>query len=418
VESRVNQGLIQLNQTVTGEKLATDAVARHLFANSINRLLTYQPVGLPVTTLLPADSQFAALLGRLGVSSTPAKDVATAIAAPGIAIIEANTANLTALNGNRAALDKFTQAGGNLVLHGLEPEALTEFNKLVGVQHNIRPFTMEAVSVALPRDPKSAGLGLRDLVMVSGEKVAPWMGLLWNADDQFTYVVDAGLDILPFAKLDGQAPMAKAPRNPHVRNITNGFTTEEFWRYIHYINMEEGGKPVLNVELPGQFTATKFEIILNRSYKMPRKLLLSLDGAAPITMNCIPDGSVQVFDLPATPFTKMTLELTDFTGDTDRQITGIDNMRLFIKRPAEFTDRVKPLTEPGGIVRYPAGPGNIMLCNLNVKANEANPRNAAKKSNITKVLLENLGAQFAGAAAVVPGSANLTFTNVAPSDSQ
>ena len=70
------------------------------------------------------------------------------------------------------------------------------------------------------------------------------------------------------------------------------------------------------------------------------------------------------------------------------------------------------------MVRYPMGKGGIVLDNLLVKTSETNPSNVAKKANITKVLLENLGAEFAGTSAVVPGAANLQFSPVKPRDDQ
>ena len=419
VESRVGTGLMILNQTLTGEKLGTDAVARRLLVNALNHAAAYKTAGSSVATVLPAETPLAALLAQLRVKAAPAADPVAAITGQaGIAVVQATPDNLSKLAASKDKLAAFTGKGGWLVLTGLEPAGIEAFDKIVEVPHFIRPFTLESTGVAIPRDAKAAGLGLRDLVMSSGEKVAPWMGLLWMADDIFSYVVDTGDDIAPFCTINGEPPKAKAARSPEVRNVVNGFTSQEFWKYICYFDMSKGAEPKLVLELPAPATVKGFEMILNTSYRAARKLIVTLDSdPTPIEFICQPDGSTQRFDLPARKVSKVTILLSDMT-DPDKTVTGVDNMRLFIERDDAFNGKVHPLTRPGGMVRYPMGKGGVLLDNLLVKTSEANPANSAKKANITKVLLENLGAEFAGMSAVVPGSANLRFTPLKPRDDQ
>ena len=418
-EAKVGTGLMIFCQALVGEKLASDAVAQTLFSNLLSRAAGYQALGKEVAAVLPADSKLKTLMTQLRVNTSSATDPLSAIGGKtSIAVVEASAANLATLAGAKAQVDAFTSKGGWLVLRGLEPDGLTSFNTLVGVQHLIRPCTLERTGITLPRTPIAAGLSLRDIVMNSGEKVAPWMGLLWMADDVFTNVVDTGNDIAPFCNLDGQGPKAQAAKAPEVRNVVNGFTAEEFWKYIYYIDMTDGRAPRLVIDLPRPETVTGMEINLDKGYRIPHKLKLTFDSETTATeFACEADGSTQTFKIPPRKVSKLVLDLDDLTPG-EKNITGIDNMRLFIQRDETFIQKVKPLTEPGGIVSYPNGKGGIVLFQLNIKERESNPANVDKKANITKVLFENLGADFGGKSAVVAGATNLRYFPVKPKEQQ
>ena len=47
----------------------------------------------------------------------------------------------------------FTDGGGWLMAWGLTPEGLADFNRLVGVEHVLRPFELERVTLPALRDP-------------------------------------------------------------------------------------------------------------------------------------------------------------------------------------------------------------------------------------------------------------------------
>ncbi len=118
-----------------------------------------------------------------------------------IAIVSATPAHLKQLAGNPAALEAFWQRGGTLVLCGLTPEGLADFNRIVGVEHVIRPFKRERVTFPPVRNPLTAGLTVGDIVMLSGQRIFGWTADEYVASDVFTYVVDLE-DMAPFAKSD------------------------------------------------------------------------------------------------------------------------------------------------------------------------------------------------------------------------
>ncbi len=62
---------------------------------------------------------------------------------------------------------------------------LASFNQIVGHEHLIRPLRMERVTFPPVKDPLTAGLTLRDVVMGSGKRIANHMRDEWPANDAF-----------------------------------------------------------------------------------------------------------------------------------------------------------------------------------------------------------------------------------------
>jgi beta-galactosidase len=88
---------------------------------------------------------------------------------------------------------------------------------------------------------------------------------------------------------------------------------------------------------------------------------------------------------------------------------GIDNIYLKVERPADFADRVKPMLNIGGLVKYPRGKGGIILCNLLFKGAEQMPANIVHKQNVLAAILRNLNAPFAGGKTIIAGASNLKY---------
>jgi hypothetical protein len=55
---------------------------------------------------------------------------------------------------------------------------------------------------------------------------------------------------------------------------------------------------------------------------------------------------------------------------------------LKAQRSPQFYQKVKPMLNIGGMMRYPRGNGNIVLANLLFKENEEVAINASKKRNV------------------------------------
>jgi len=79
--------------------------------------------------------------------------------------------------------------------------------------------------------------------------------------------------------------------------------------------------------------------------------------------------SKQTFTLPQPRKAKvLRIELAEFARDSmGRALLGIDNMWVRIRRPDEAGAKVRPLLNVGGLVKYRAGQGCIVLNNLRVQ---------------------------------------------------
>ena len=91
-----------------------------------------------------------------------------------IVIFDATPAALQSLADNLDKVRAFTAKGGWLMAWGLTPDGLASFNKLVGVEHVLRPFEMEMVNLPAQRDPLLSGLSVRDVALESTEQIFGW----------------------------------------------------------------------------------------------------------------------------------------------------------------------------------------------------------------------------------------------------
>jgi beta-galactosidase len=397
-EVPVGQGLMLLCQLRVAENLAENATAQKLLANLMEYGAAYRLEYRRAAVAMRDAGNLLATLDAIGLKYQKTADPLTALSAPGVrlAIIPASPANLQQLNDNRRAVEEFTERGGYLILHGLTPEGLSAYNQLVGFEHMIRPFRRERVTFSAPRNPLTSGLTLGDIVMLSGERIFDWTSDEFVASDIFSYVVDFE-DVAPFAKFE----------NDFVQMMTNGFVSADAWKYI--VNVPAPNAPPLDfkLEFPKPVELTRMEWIGNTFYYPVTRVELFFEGsAAKAAFATEPNNDPQMFDIsPPLSGRVLTLRLADWKklpGVT--QVTGLDNIRLFAKRPPEFYQRVRPMLNIGSMMEYPRGSGGIVLCNLLFKESEAVPVNALKKRQILKTLLLNLKAPFSGGRSVIVGT--------------
>ena len=147
-----------------------------------------------------------------------------------IVVADALAENLKKLAANADAVKKFTGRGGWLMLWGLAPEGLADFNKVVGQNHVLRPFRMERVTLPPVRDPILSGLTIRDVALESTKRIFPWSGDVYPSDDSFTTVVD----------LDDIAPFCNAGKDSYIwGQITNGLVSADAWVFIYGYNIKD-----------------------------------------------------------------------------------------------------------------------------------------------------------------------------------
>jgi beta-galactosidase len=169
IEIPTGKGLMILSQLDLGDKLGSSVVAQQLLSNLVSYASTYKQEFRPVA-LVASSPDLIKAADAAGLQYSTTGDALAAISDPKIklAIVSATPANLKQLAGNMAKVNAFMQRGGYIVWHGLTPEGLADYNKLVGANHMIRPMRRERVQFSTPRNPLVAGLTLGDVVMLSG----------------------------------------------------------------------------------------------------------------------------------------------------------------------------------------------------------------------------------------------------------
>lgn len=402
VECPVNEGVMLLCQMVVGEKLAADPVAQRLFDNMLNYIVDYAVIRRATAVVMDEAGPEAKMLAGSGLQSDRAADVVAAISdgKHEIVVAAANTANLKALAGNAAKVKAFTGKGGWLMLWGLTPEGLADFNKVVGVDHLLRPFEMERVTLPAVRDPILSGLTMRDVVMESGEKIMAHVGDKFLANDVFTYLVDFD-DIAPFCEIPGPEHWNQQGAQPGYdhwpRNMINGFTSADSWKYCFSILLFKGETNKWTMKLPREEEITQFSIALNAIYHRVTKINLWFDDdKTPVVVQTRPVGDRQDIAITPRKARSLTIELAEWEKTGSQDVIGVDNLWIRVRRPADFTEKVKPLLNLGALVKYPMGRGGVVLNQLRIMPTEPVPVNAQKKQTIVATLLRNLGAVYAG----------------------
>ncbi len=155
-ECPVKDGLLLLCQAVVGTKLDSDPVAQRLFDDMLDYCAAYKPAAKQTVVVLDKNDLRMKMLDASGLKHTTAADVLEAVSDPHaeIVVADASPENLKKLAANADAVKAFTGRGGWLMLWGLTPQGLADFNKVVGQNHVIRPFRLERVTMP-PRATRS-----------------------------------------------------------------------------------------------------------------------------------------------------------------------------------------------------------------------------------------------------------------------
>ena len=412
-----------LSQFAMGDKLATSAPAGRLFDNLLAYAAGYKLVQQQTATTAKQGSPLDALLTGIGLKYDRIDDVVSAISdgKHQIVVADADPATLKALAGNLDKFKAFTQKGGWLMLFGLTPEGLADYNKLVGYEHLMRPFEMERVSLPATRDSILSGLTTRDVVMESGQRINAWAGDRYMASDVFTSILDID-DIAPFCTFPGPEywndPDGAPGNDTWPRNMINGFTSTDSWRYCFSIHLANGDPTQWDLKLPREEEVIGFSIVPNRIYHHVTQMKLTFDGdkAGAQTLDLQDVDGRQDFSFAGRKCKVLNIELVKWNVVGTQNVVGVDNLWIRVKRPDGFYDRVKPLLNIGGMFKYPMGPGGVVTSQLRIMGAESVPVNGEKKRTIVGALLRNLNATFAAGAKELAPGAGLSYTPVALDD--
>jgi hypothetical protein len=397
-EVPVGKGVMWLCQMAMGQKLGQSAAAQHLLVNLVSAALTYRQESSPVSAVVD-DEQLRKTLDAMGLQYSRARDPLAAMmdGACKVAVISATPASLRALASGMDAVRAFWDRGGTIVFNGLTPEGLVDYNRIVGVDHLIRPFGRERVTFPAVRHPLTSGLTTGDIVMLSGERIFGWTADEYVSPDVFTYVVDYD-DVAPFATSDFAS----------YGNIVNGFVGSDGWPLIIDFPIPAGDGPFsMKITLPREETITELTYDQSVNYNPTTRIALVFDGKDRVEWPLAPTGDPQTFTIdPPHKARELTLETCAWQIDpSNARNQGIDNIWIRVRRSPEFLAAVKPMLNVGGIMHYPRGRGGVVLCNLRFAENEAVPVNRIKKRTVLATVLRNLKAPFTGDVTFIAGTA-------------
>ena len=410
-EIPAGKGLMLVSQLLIGEKLPTEAAAQKLLLNMISYGEGYRAIHLPVTAVAGDSPPLVKALDATGLQYAKGADALAAVApgSPRIAIIHATPVNLHALASNPAKVSAFTDGGGWIVFNDLTPEGLADYNKIVGVNHLIRPYGHpqtnghkgEKVTFAAVRNPLTAGLPTQDVVIGSGQQIFNFAAGQYADDNAFSYVVDYD-DVAPF----GTSPWYA------FGNIVSGFSGPDGWPLIINFPGPDVGKTTdIPITLPRPEKITQVTYAQNLNYNPTSKIAVLFDGGGKVTADLPNTSDPQVIPVsPPHTAKDVTLQIADWgprPGNNGN--VGIDNVRLKAYRSPEFYQKVHPMLNIGALMEYPQGAGGVVLCNVKYQDSEGNPENAGKKQAILATILRNLNAPFSGGKTIIAGANNLSY---------
>ncbi|MCL1887841.1 MAG: hypothetical protein FWF96_03090, partial [Kiritimatiellaeota bacterium] len=308
---------------------------------------------------------------------------------------------------NLDAVRAFITAGGSLILCGVTPEGLADYNKIVGVDHVMRPFVRERVTLPALRSRLTAGLTAADITLFSSERIFNWTAGNYVASDVFSHVVD----------YDDPAPFGESTFFGY-KNIVNGFVGADGWPLIQNFNINDDGSPYqVPIAFPKEFEFAGFTWIGNINYWPQTKVNLVFDNDRDtlLAFDTAPNNEPQVFAIdPPRKASHVTLEIAEWlpVEGKGKNTIGIDNIAFKVRRPDGFYNSVKPFVNIGGLMEYEMGAGRVVLCNLLFQETEAVPENAGKKRRVLATLLRNMKAPFAAGKTLIAGMDTLAYAPV------
>ena len=287
-------------------------------------------------------------------------------------------------------LEFLTAKGGWLMLWGLTPDGLTDFNRLVGVEHLIRPFTVEAVGLPAQVDPLLKGIHANSLNMFAGQGVN---SIPLRAGDVWSYVLD-GDDIAPFAKIPPsnywRPGIVAAPgSDQYAPNLVNGIDDGD-WQMGFTIPTTKPEYLKWNFDFPRTETVTQFSFTPDTTYRKIQRIRLAFPGSStpPLEFAVQPSSVRQDFPVPNIQATGVSLEIVPETQGATA-LTGIRNVWIKVQRSDDFNRKMQPLLSIGVLNKYSMGKGGILINEMQWK-DGASFDTHRKQKRILEILMHNL----------------------------
>jgi glycosyl hydrolase family 2 len=450
VELPVQRGVMVLCQLRVGDKLGLDPAAAVLLRNLVAVYGRYTPATGVAAIYSPDNALLAAKIAETGAANRTVGDLGEALdfGAYKAVIVHASAENLRKLNALKDRAEAYQDAGGWIMLNGLDPEGLGPFNRMVGGDHMIRPFRLERVTLEQGDFPLMATLGNRDLSLISPKHLQH--SKYWVSWETFSWVID-GANVAPFTQPPGAPEDLHAPHKPTWNdkdpfNLINGLIRSDHWRYIRHIGIPDPEKPapplaegqpdpseseprrlLAKLGLPERNpepiifkfrrpeTIGQINIWNNDIYWTVKDVDLVIDGDPNNVIRVeLPDSGEKVavkLDRPRRVTKSIAYVVRSWrgveSGKRDVRLAGLDNIEFIRAEPPAgvFIDSV------GGLVAFPRGRGGVLLNQVRFIENDPDKGNNAKKLSLMGVLLQNMGIGSGSDVIAVPG-VNIRYSPV------
>jgi hypothetical protein len=378
VETRWGRGHYLFSQLLIGEKLDSEPMAERLLANFVRYLASRPAKDARLASFSGKDDAFAFLLKDLGFAHR-----AIALARGADMQLEAalsGDAEMVLLPGNRMAcdmlltlrkpLEEFTARGGWVVLQGLDQQSFDALSRVVGEELIYRPVRQERITVVRRDEPLMAGIGNHEFYWEQklDEKTATELNWLFGDMPLRDDVLTGAVLYDDVCALTGNVA------------LSNGLTSEDHWKYIMY-----AGDDPIRLDWHRPFDIFKVVVRENRHYKRMEEIALTLgdDAANPLKLEVPKEKQPHVFEFPPRKLSAISLQATKFKKLAAYGPMGWDTVEIYRTLSDTFKQRVVPLTNPAGVVKFPQGKGGILLNMTSVK----DPRGI----RVFAQLLHNLG---------------------------
>ena len=377
-----------------GARWATEPAARQLCVNMLKYADSYQDPKRPVSVYATAKSGLETTVSGLGCrlrEDLPLDEAITRPTETPIIVAQATNDNLSVLLRKKDDVDNYVQAGGWIMLCNLEPDMLDTFNKLLGTQHVMREFRVEAVH--MQRDPFTTGMDGTDFAMFSKQMLAKWANMKRMSQDIFTYCVDASDDIAPFCFGPPNPNYAFGDQGGGPLATVNGLTNTDFWMYIDQGYAPKAGDQFVTYTLPSPCKLASIKIWNNANYNTIKDLDIVVDGKVAASV-VLPDGYGAIektLDGLAANHTVSLNPKSYYHGNGG--MIGIDLVQINRQTPDWAQGKVFPLVADGALVRYPRGKGGFVLNQLKMLDSEP-IEYLNKKQHVLGALLHDMGASF------------------------
>ncbi len=342
----------------------------------------YAIPGRPVYVLMPDnDARVAMLAKEVRVDMVTATNLEMALAERTLAIVDATAEHLRQLAAS-ARLKAFTERGGILMLWGLKPDGMDDFNRIAGTRHLIRKAARDPLAHGptgplppivnaffYPRGVESAS----PFMAAPQHRVLQSQGAGTSASDAiFAFLVSTD-NIAPFCTLtnpDGSPMTGSAAQMIDNRDHTPSTHTLKRGHFS------------FRLVLPRLETVRAFRIVQRNSFSQPiSELTLTFsdctverftpgEGNRPSLYSFRPRQASNVLVTVATPAASTT----------------IAEIGLLIEEDAAQRARVQPCLNVGGFIFYPHGKGGIILNQIMPL-----PKNAQASGSYLAHVLQNLG---------------------------